>query len=329
MPFLPQFGDVAHLGHVELKTPNLKASAEFFSGIVGLQQVDESGDSVYLRAWGDYERCTLKLTQSALPGLGHIGFRVKSAAILEQFAEHLKHAGVQGVWTSGDAHHGRSFACQTPDGHAVELYFETQKYAGQGSEATCFKNMPRRRPSAVTPLRIDHLNILASDVAQNRRFFQGLLGMKLTEQIVFDSGTEMGAWVTGTNKSYDLAMTRDQTGRRGRLHHVTYFIETREDVLKMADIFRESGSLIETGPHKHSIGQTFFLYCYEPGGNRIEIASGGYSIFDPDWKPVVWTEAERKQGQAWGLKTIESFHSYGTPSVEGETPESSMARSRH
>ncbi|WP_226899263.1 VOC family protein [Nonomuraea phyllanthi] len=25
---------------------------------------------------------------------------------------------------------------------------------------------------------------------------------------------------------------------------------------------------IETGPHKHAIQQTFFLYAYEPGGNR-------------------------------------------------------------
>ena len=62
---------------------------------------------------------------------------------------------------------------------------------------------------------------------------------------------------------------------------------------------------IETGPHKHNIGQTFFLYCFEPGGNRFEIGAGGYLIFDPDWKPIVWTQAERAKGQAWGLKTTE------------------------
>ena len=39
----------------------------------------------------------------------------------------------------------------------------------------------------------------------------------------------------------------------------------------------------------------------------------------PDWQPVVWTEAERKKGQAWGLKTIESFHTYGTPPIEEYT----------
>ena len=36
--------------------------------------------------------------------------------------------------------------------------------------------------------------------------------------------------------------------------------------------------------------------------------AGARLMLAPDWQPVVWTEAERKKGQAWGLKTIESFH---------------------
>ncbi len=60
----------------------------------------------------------------------------------------------------------------------------------------------------------------------------------------------------------------------------------------------------------------FFEEFYEPGGNRVEIANAGARlIFAPDWKPIRWTEEERKKGQAWGLKTTESFHTYGTPPV--------------
>jgi catechol 2,3-dioxygenase len=311
MTFTPQFGDIAHLGHIELLTPQLEASVAFFANVIGLEQTAHEGKSVYFRAWGDYELCTLKLTAAKTAGLGHIGLRVRSQQILDAFTTQL-----EGAWTAGDVHHGPAFRCSAADGHNVELYFETRKYQTPPHFKSRYKNMPRCRPSAVTPLRLDHLNILTSSVEQSRHFFQTQLGMKLTEQIVFDGGIEMGAWVTATNKSYDVAMTRDHTGRRGRLHHITYFMETREDVLKMADILVDAGVFIETGPHKHSIGQTFFLYCYEPGGNRVEFASGGYSIFDPDWRPVVWNEADRKLGQAWGLKTIESFHTYGTPAEE-------------
>jgi catechol 2,3-dioxygenase len=135
--------------------------------------------------------------------------------------------------------------------------------------------------------------------------------------IVLDGGKEAGGWVTCNNKSYDLAFTLDHYGARGRFHHVTYAVDSREDVLRAADIFLEAGVHIETGPHKHAIQQTFFLYVYEPGGNRVEVANAGARlVLAPDWQPIVWTEAERKKGQAWGLKTIESFHTHGTPPID-------------
>jgi catechol 2,3-dioxygenase len=125
-----------------------------------------------------------------------------------------------------------------------------------------------------------------------------------------------GIWFTFTNKGYDLVYTQDRMGASGRLHHVTYAVDSREEVLRAADICLEHGVFIETGPHKHAIQQTFFLYVYEPGGNRIEICNAGARlILAPDWRTITWSQAERAKGQAWGLKTIESFHTHGTPPV--------------
>ena len=155
------------------------------------------------------------------------------------------------------------------------------------------------------------------DIKANRIFFEEYLGFRLTEQIVLNTGVEAAMWMTATNKSYDFAYSADHTGTKGRFHHLTFAVDCREDILRAADIFLENGVYIETGPHKHAIQQTFFLYVYEPGGNRVEIANAGARlVLAPDWKPIRWTEEERKKGQAWGLKTIESFHTYGTPPVE-------------
>ncbi len=41
---------------------------------------------------------------------------------------------------------------------------------------------------------------------------------------------------------------------------VTYATDIREDILRAADIFLENGIHTETGPHKHAIQGTFFLY---------------------------------------------------------------------
>ena len=156
--------------------------------------------------------------------------------------------------------------------------------------------------------RIDHFNCLAADIKANREFFETTLGFRLTEQIVLDDGTEAGMWLTCTNKSYDFAYTREAHGVRGRFHHVTYALDSREAILQAADVFLENGVFIETGPHKHAVQQTFFLYVYEPGGNRVEVANAGARlVLAPDWKPIIWTEAERKKGQAWGLQDDREF----------------------
>ena len=130
-------------------------------------------------------------------------------------------------------------------------------------------------------------------------------------------GTVAGSWTTFTNKTYDAVYTRDWTQTPGRLHHIAFAVDTRDGILRAADLALEQGVHIETGPHKHAIQQTFFLYVYEPGGNRIELCNPtARLIFAPDWEPVTWTEAERAKGQAWGVKTIASFHTHGTPPVE-------------
>jgi catechol 2,3-dioxygenase len=91
-------------------------------------------------------------------------------------------------------------------------------------------------------------------------------------------------------------------------------------VLRAADLFLDADVPIEAAPSKHAIAQGMFLYVYEPGGNRVEVTTGTHFIYDPAYEPVVWTEAERARGQAWGVKTIETFHTYGTPDVSARPP---------
>ncbi len=285
---------------------------------MGMSATARQGDSVYLRAYDDYQHHTLKLTASKTSGMGHMAFRARSPQALERRVAALKGSGYDIGWTDGDLGHGPAFLCQDPDGHKVELYYETEWYQAPPELRPALKNQSSRFPArGINVRRLDHLNCLAVDIKANRIFFQDYLGCRLTEQIVMNDGSEAGMWLTVSNKSYDFAYTRDHTGTRGRFHHVTYAVDSREEVLRAADICLEEGIFIETGPHKHAVQQTFFLYVYEPGGNRVEVDSAGARlILAPDWKPIVWTEAERAKGQAWGLKTVDSFHTYGTPPVE-------------
>jgi catechol 2,3-dioxygenase len=313
--------DIAHLGHVELLTNKPEASLDFFVNILGLTESGREGDSVYLRAYDDYEFHTLKLTASASTGVAHIGYRAASEQALLRRVKAIEAMGCgQGSgaglgWTDGDLGHGRAYRFKDPDNHVFEIYFDTRKYHPPKAERPSLKNQAQRNHGRGAGVRrIDHLNLLAQDVGAIRDFMPRALGSRVTEEILLDSGEYGGCWFTVNNKSYDIAYTRDHTPARGRFHHVTYAVDQREQVLQAADVFLEHGVFIETGPHKHAIQQTFFLYVYEPAGNRVEVANAGARlILDPDWKTITWTEQERKKGQAWGLRTIESFHTHGTP----------------
>jgi catechol 2,3-dioxygenase len=312
----PSF-DIAHLGHVELYTDRFEDSLDFFTRVYGLTESGREGRSVYLRAFDDYEFHTLKLTEHHTTGVGHIGYRASSPEALERRVKIIEAMGCGLGWHEGDLGHGRAYRFKDPDDHVFEIYYDTVKYAAPESERPALKNIAQRyHGRGVCPRRLDHLNLLASDVGAIRDFMTKALGSRVTEQIQLDSGRIAGCWFTVNNKTYDIAYSEDHTGQTGRFHHITYAVDQREDILRAADIFLENGVHIETGPHKHAIQGTFFLYVWEPAGNRVELANAGARlILQPDWEPVTWTEAERKKGQAWGLKTIETFHTHGTPPV--------------
>jgi catechol 2,3-dioxygenase len=311
--------DIAHLAHVEMYTNKYQESLDFFINVYGLTLAGEDEQSAYLRGWDDYEFHSLKLTRHETTGIGHVAYRTSSEAALHRRVKVITDSGYEVIgWVDGDLGHGKAFRFKDPFDHTFEIYWDTHKYQPPEAEKPKLKNMAQRyHGRGCHPRRIDHLNLLASDVSEFRKFMETCLGSRVTEIIQLNNGRMGGCWFTVNNKTYDLACTEEHGKGSGRLHHVTYATDNRDEILRAADIFLENGVHIETGPHKHAVQGTFFLYVWEPAGNRVELANAGSRLMlDPDWKPIVWTEDERKKGQAWGLKTIESFHTHGTPPVQ-------------
>jgi catechol 2,3-dioxygenase len=312
--------DIAHLGAVELLTPEPVRSLWYFCDLLGMEVVHRTEASAWLRGYGDHAAATLKLTTASTAGVGCVAWRAASPAALERRVQALQEAGLGIGWTNGDFGRGRSFRCRDPDGHVMEIYYEEQRYEAPAGLRSTLKNQPQKYPGhGVGVRRADHLALLASDVPANRRFAQELLGFQLREQVIFDNGaTEIGSWMSPNAIHHQLAYVADVKGGRGRLHHFSLWVDNREDVLRAADILAENGVFIEAGPSKHNNSQGFYLYSWEPGGNRVEIYSGSYLVLAPDWRPVTWDERERGTGTYWGATLPDSFIQYGTPDIGGD-----------
>lgn len=311
--------DTAELAHTELYTPNLEGTLGFFKNLIGMQETTRKGKSVYLRAYEDYYHHTLKITEADEPGMGHTAWRASCPQALDRRVEALKESGYGIGWNNGDIGHGPAYEFKTPDGHKMEILWEVEYYNAPEDQKSKLKNRPQKRPTNGLPVRrIDHVNLLASDVTKNKEFMMDTLGFKLREHLELDEGGDGAAWLSVSPLVHEIAFMNDEAGGKGRLHHVCYWYGFPENIMDLADIFKDHDIEIEAGPLKHGVSQAWIMYVFEPGGNRVELfGDSGYLILDPDWKPIKWTEEEVETAIIWyGDSLPEDYFSRGTPPVK-------------
>jgi catechol 2,3-dioxygenase len=129
--------------------------------------------------------------------------------------------------------------------------------------------------------------------------------------------------------SRDLGLSADFSGVPGRMHHLAFWMENAEALLRAADLLVEAGTQIEFGPGRHGIGEQMYLYLREPGGLRIELNSLGYRNYVPDWEPTRWTGEQAANSMYRNLAMPDSMLEAFPPApgpVVGE-PELAMSTS--
>ncbi len=307
---------ISQLAHVELLTPKPDETLWFFKDLLGMEESAREGQSVYLRRWGEWFHHSLMITEAPQPGMGHAGWRSDDEDTLEEVVKFVQSRGLGDGWTDGHVGHGRAYRYRSPDDHRMEIFWDVEWFQAPPELRSSIKNHPQKylgRGACIR--RIDHVTLMASEVAPCREFAQEL-GFKYHEGIYADgSEFEIGAWLSVTNHDHDTAYVFDPTAARGRLNHVAFWQDTREEVMRTADILRDQEIFIEFGPYRHGLSEGFFLYVYEPGGNRVEIFSGGYQNWAPDWGPIKWYVSDHPTTY-WAGELPQTLFTYGTPIVE-------------
>lgn len=319
--------DLAQLVSVALYSPKPDETVAFFHDMLGMEISHREGQSVYMRAYEDFYQYTLKITEAKEAGMEEVTWRTSSAEALDEVTSRIEASGLGSGWTEKNYAHGRAYKFKFPDGHNQKVLWDLDYFKADADLASKLRNRPSKRPLRGVPVRrIDHVNLMVSDVIKNTDFAVNTLGFKLREQKIGDGGATVGSWLSVSALVHELALMRDSSGAQGRFHHVAYWYGAPQHLLDIADILSERDIRIESGPAKHGTTQAYFLYCFEPGGNRIELfGDTGYLIFDPDWKTVVWNvanEIDLEKSSIWfGGGLPKSFYRYGTPVAPGHSLE--------
>jgi catechol 2,3-dioxygenase len=319
---------ISQLAHAELLTPELEESARFFTDVMGLQESGRDERSIYLRCWGDFFFHSVQLTEAPQPGLGHVGWRTEGPAQLEKAVAALESAGAGEGWSEDQKGHGPAFRYRGPGGHLQELFWEVERYRAPAEKQSAFPARPQQHaPRGVAPRQLDHVTVVTRDPYGDSEWYRDNLGYRMTEYTGLDEQPDLIVFsmVTTNEKSHDLGLVVDFSGVPGRIHHLAFWVDAVEDVLRAADVLMESGVDLEFGPGKHGMGEQTYLYFREPGGLRLEVNSGGYRNYQPDWEPVKWLPSQGSNTMYRNLSMPDSMLEAFPPAAPAEPLEPAVA----
>lgn len=275
-------------GHAQLRVLDLEESVHFYKNVLGLLETgrDKQG-RVYFKAWDERDHNSLILRQADRAGIDFFAFKVRDRATLEKLNSDLRAYGVptERIPAGELLETGERIRFSIPTGHLIELYADKTDVGNGMSYFNPDPWVPDLK--GIAPVRMDHCLLYGGDIDGVRKLFEEVLGFGLVERVKLEDGeTDLAIWLTCSTKAHDIAFVRHQED--GKLHHVSFLLETWEQVLRAADIMSMNRTAIDIGPTRHGVTRGTTIYAFDPSGNRFETFCGGYQWY-PDMQPITWT----------------------------------------
>ncbi|MEN3149767.1 VOC family protein [Neorhizobium sp. IRAMC:178] len=250
---------VSALRSVELGTPDLSASVDFYSRVWGLDVVATVGDKVFLAATGD-DFHVLELKQSDRAELRKITFRVRAAEDLKLLYTRTVGAGCIVLREPGPADApsgGQRFVIREPQGSVLEFVYGDQRKLG---------SVVANRPE-----RLAHVNINSADIEALSNFYRNVLGFRLTDR------SKLMAFLCCNDDHHAVVLAEAPVNG---LNHVAFLMPDLESVMRGSGLVIDKGYPIGWGVGRHGPGDNVFAYFVDPHGVVIEYTSEVLQVND-------------------------------------------------
>ena len=277
---------VTHLAHAELICSDVAASREFLCEVMGLHEVGRADGSVYLRCYGDWQSHSVILSPGDGPGVGHLAWGVTDGSELKRIEDELRAREIETWWERDEAYQLEALRFRTSDGLVHELLSDERRTPPPDVSSRLHAQPLPLRGIGVEPRRLDHAHIGTTAFDEVNGVFLEVLGFKVREKVVRD-GRPLTHFMSVNSQVHDLAARRSPVSE---LHHVALWLDTREHMLRAAELLVHRGFKPEVGPGQHASTQAFFCHVHEPSGNRVEMFTAQYIVYEP-WAPPEWTSA--------------------------------------
>lgn len=277
---------ILRLSHVDITVPDLDLAAAYYTGVLGLEITEQTGDRTFFKCWDEEDHHSLAVRYDPRVGIDRFAFKVETTDDLAELEKRVEAYGfrVHRVSKDEEIGQGESIRFETPSGHEMELVHDVDRVGSRIGKLN--PNILPEGLQGIAPPRMDHLLINAEEVGEATRFYMDVLGFRLTEQLLGGDGHQIGVWLERSHSPHDLAVVN---GPNGALHHFAFWLDDWDHVRAAADILAYNAIQVDVGPTRHGVTRGNTIYFFDPMGTRNEVFTGGYRP-DPDFPTITWTE---------------------------------------
>jgi 2,3-dihydroxybiphenyl 1,2-dioxygenase len=278
---------IGSLGYLGLAVKDPAAFGAFATGVLGLMPGESEAR---------YRLDDLAWRIAVAPGdaddLAYVGFEVAGPAELEAVRSRLLEGGVAVGNGDPDLAAERGvlglITCQDPDGLPVEVFYGP----------TLRGETPFTSPAGVSAFQtgaqgLGHIVLSTRDMAAARRFYQDLLGFRLSDIIRMGGARGFDMEFFHCNaRHHTLALMPIPLPKR--LHHFMLQTPSLDDVGFALERATRQGVTITSTLGRHTNDHMVSFYARTPAGFEVEFGYGALEVDEATWrvsrhdKPSIW-----------------------------------------
>ena len=165
----------------------------------------------------------------------------------------------EGLWVEG------------PDGLPIQLRVAEKSSPSRPAprefapeSANAGRSPSRSKAKSTRPLYLSHILLFSADVDQARRFYEEVLGLKLSDK----SGSDIAFLHSPHGSDHHLIALARSTGPG--LHHSSWCVSSIDAVGMGSQQMAEAGYAEGWGIGRHVLGSNYFRYVRDPWGSYAE-----------------------------------------------------------
>lgn len=270
------------LSYVGFNATDLDDWRQYATGVLGMQVVDQTVDTLRLRM--DEKHHRFAIHKSAAPGFAYSGWDVATRAELDRLTAELTALGYPATEGTQDERAFRKVVdlrvFTDPGGNRVELFY--------GQLSGCPFTPARQFAGFKTgELGLGHIVFMTSNMDAMMAFY-GVLGLTVSDYIFIKPVQSRACFMHLNARHHSFALLG---GPQDVFHHIMIEVNSLDDVGMGNELALRQGRKVTMSLGKHTNDEVVSFYTMTPSGFELEYGCGGRTIEnEEDWQVVEYDD---------------------------------------